>query len=63
MGTTLLHLLPEVVEDVQEGLKQNDIDIDYPIATCTVGIGFLLIVLIEMLAHTIQVSSGVVGVF
>ena len=55
MGTTLLHLLPEVIEDVAEGLKQKDIDIDYPIATLTVGIGFLIIVFIEMLAHTIQV--------
>ena len=58
MGTSLLHLLPEVMEDVEEGLKQNDIDIDYPIATLTVGLGFLLIVFVEMLAHTIQVSKG-----
>ena len=57
MGTSLLHLLPEVMEDVEEGLKQNDIDVkDYPIATLTVGLGFLLIVFVEMLAHTIQVS-------
>ncbi|KAL5266580.1 hypothetical protein ACHWQZ_G003829 [Mnemiopsis leidyi] len=54
MGTSLLHLLPEVMEDVTEGLKQNDIDTDYPIATLTVGLGFLLIVFVEMLAHTIQ---------
>ena len=57
MGTTLLHLLPEVVEDVTQGMKQKDIKTDYPIATLTVGLGFLLIVFIEMLAHTIQVSG------
>ena len=58
MGTTLLHLLPEVMEDVEQGLKQNDIKSDYPIATLTVGLGFLLIVFVEMLAHTIQVHIG-----
>ena len=58
MGTTLLHLLPEVMEDVEQGLKQNDIKLDYPIATLTVGLGFLLIVFVEMLAHTIQVHIG-----
>ena len=56
MGTTLLHLLPEVMEDVENGLEQNNIDVhEYPIATLTVGLGFLLIVFVEMLAHTIQV--------
>lgn len=55
MGTTLLHLLPEVVEDVTQGLKLNGVETDYPVATLTVGLGFILIVFVEMLAHTIQV--------
>ena len=55
MGTTLLHLLPEVMEDVEAAFKQKDIDTEYPVGTLTVGLGFLLIVLVEMIAHTIQV--------
>ena len=57
MGTTLLHLLPEIIEDIENGLEAKGIHTDYPIGTCVVSLGFLLIVFIEMLAHTIQVGT------
>jgi len=54
LGTTLLHLVPETIEDVESGLKGLNYDTDYPIATLVIGAGFLLIVFIEMLAHHVQ---------
>jgi len=54
LGTTLLHLVPETMEDVESGLKGLNYDTDYPIATLVIGAGFLLIVFIEMLAHHVQ---------
>ncbi|CAD5121149.1 DgyrCDS9684 [Dimorphilus gyrociliatus] len=54
LGTLLLHLLPEVNEQLAIFEKANGLTIDYPLAEFLTAIGFLLVLILENLAVVCQ---------
>ena len=54
LATTLLHLLPEVGEIVDEIIQEANIESSFPIAEFIVSVGFFLIMLLEHLVMSLQ---------
>lgn len=46
-GTVLLHLIPEVDERFKTYTRETGTDVDYPVTEVTVGLGFMMVFLLE----------------
>ncbi|XP_013416894.1 zinc transporter ZIP3-like isoform X2 [Lingula anatina] len=54
LGTTLLHLQPEVHEAMEYVLKTKNINTDFPVAEFVIGCGFFLVILLDTIVMKIK---------
>ena len=62
LGTTLLHLIPDVREDVQDLLTEWNITTNFAVAEFIISIGFFIILLIETLVMVLQHHNNAIPI-